>query len=495
MAYKIQLKRDLLANWEKYDPILADGEIGLVTDSNDPKKYTKLKIGNGSSKFSELPWFTQSGTNDYLELENKPSINDITLQGNLSLADLNIQEKGDYTTLEEVINKINESIEKSLENYYTKDEIGSQLETKQDTLKSGENISTINGQSLLNGNDIVIDSGTKDYSELTNKPSINNVELTSNKSLSDLGIQEKGDYVTNSDLTDKLSSKADKTEIPTKVSELENDIEYQTKTQLDEAINQKQDILVSGTNIKTINGETILGEGDIEIQVSGSVDSKLDENSENPVQNKVLTPLINQLMDKVFPYSFSVTGGAISYWADAPIGIVNVKWALKKGSDSIYPDTITVNGTEVDHTSSGTTFASVEADTNYNVVATKDGKTFSGTAYVRFYNYHYFGLVDSDVTIDTITSEQIVGLGVASPSSVQTTKSFTKEIDLFTNKKYLYAYPKSYGTLTYIKDANGFDYISSYDSTIITINDIEYYVYILQNATTQDKDKPKQIYG
>ncbi len=495
MAYKIQLKRDLLANWEKYDPILADGEIGLVTDSNDPKKYTKLKIGNGSSKFSELPWFTQSGTSDYLELENKPSINNKTLQGNLSLDDLNIQEKGEYTTLGDVINKINESIEKSLENYYTKDEVGSQLETKQDTLKSGKNISTINGQSLLNGTDIVIDSGTKDYSELTNKPSINNVELTGNKSLSDLGIQEKGDYVTNSDLTNKLSNKADKTEIPTKVSKLENDSEYQTKTQLDEAVNQKQNTLVSGTNIKTVNGETILGEGNIEIQVSGSVDSELDENSENPVQNKVLTPLLNQLMDKVFPYSFEVTGGAIRYKADAPIQIVNVDWKFKKGDASDYPDTITVNGKEVDRTSSSTSFSSVAANTKYEVKATKDGKDFNGTASVCFYDYCYFGLVDSNITVENITADQIVALGVASPNNVQTSRSFTKEIDLFVDKKYLYAYPKSYGALTYIKDANGFECIQSYVSTTITINDIEYYVYILQDATTIDKGTVKQIYG
>lgn len=33
--------------------------------------------------------------------------------------------------------------------------------------------------------------GTSDYSELTNKPQINNVELSGNKTLEDLNIQEK----------------------------------------------------------------------------------------------------------------------------------------------------------------------------------------------------------------------------------------------------------------------------------------------------------------
>lgn len=39
-------------------------------------------------------------------------------------------------------------------------------------------------------------AGTSDYAELTNKPQINSVELTGNKTLDDLGIQAKGDYLT-----------------------------------------------------------------------------------------------------------------------------------------------------------------------------------------------------------------------------------------------------------------------------------------------------------
>ena len=48
---------------------------------------------------------------------------------------------------------------------------------------------------------------------------------------------------------------------------------YYTKTETDNAItaatSTKQDTLVSGTNIKTINNQSILGEGNIEIQGGG----------------------------------------------------------------------------------------------------------------------------------------------------------------------------------------------------------------------------------
>ena len=55
----------------------------------------------------------------------------------------------------------------------------------------------------------------EDYNKLRNKPNINDVILSGNKSLKDLGIQPEGDYATLSD-------------IPTKNSELENDSNFIT---------------------------------------------------------------------------------------------------------------------------------------------------------------------------------------------------------------------------------------------------------------------------
>lgn len=55
--------------------------------------------------------------------------------------------------------------------------------------------------------------GTTNYEKLSNKPFINNIELVGNKTLEELGIQPTGDY-------------ALKSELPTKVSELENDLSF-----------------------------------------------------------------------------------------------------------------------------------------------------------------------------------------------------------------------------------------------------------------------------
>ena len=82
-------------------------------------------------------------------------------------------------------------------------------------------------------------------------------------------------YIQESD----LAPYATKEELPSKVSDLTNDagyiqesdlVPYATKEELQSKIALKQDALVSGANIKTINGNSILGEGNIVIEGGSS---------------------------------------------------------------------------------------------------------------------------------------------------------------------------------------------------------------------------------
>ena len=77
------------------------------------------------------------------------------------------------------------------------------------------------------------------------------------------------------------------TEISTALASKADTATTYTKTETDNAItaatSTKQDTLVSGTNIKTINNQSILGEGNIEIQGGGSVDQTIISGSTNAV--------------------------------------------------------------------------------------------------------------------------------------------------------------------------------------------------------------------
>jgi hypothetical protein len=51
VATRIQLRRGTASSWTSADPILASGEVGVETDTN------KVKIGDGSSNWTELDYF------------------------------------------------------------------------------------------------------------------------------------------------------------------------------------------------------------------------------------------------------------------------------------------------------------------------------------------------------------------------------------------------------------------------------------------------------
>ena len=52
----IQLRRDTAANWTAVNPILEDGEAGYETD------YQRMKVGDGSSHWSALPYLSGGGS-------------------------------------------------------------------------------------------------------------------------------------------------------------------------------------------------------------------------------------------------------------------------------------------------------------------------------------------------------------------------------------------------------------------------------------------------
>lgn len=105
-------------------------------------------------------------------------------------------------------------------------------------------------------------SETVVWDDITNKPDFKTVATS-------------GSY---NDLTNKPI-------IPTKTSQLTNDSSFVNDYQL----SGKQNTLVSGTNIKTVNGNSLLGSGNIEIGGSGTIDTEMSDSSTNAVQNNVIT--------------------------------------------------------------------------------------------------------------------------------------------------------------------------------------------------------------
>jgi hypothetical protein len=108
----------------------------------------------------------------------------------------------------------------------------------------------------------------------------------------------------------------------------------------------------------------------------------------------------------------------------------------------------------------------------YPSTSIKSGSvTSSGT--IKAYALSYYGVIDGSEFVNTngLTSE------------LRTSKSNTITISL-TNQRIIYMYPKSFGNLTSIKDANNFDYINSYTLSNAIVNNVEYNIYILTDPVT-----------
>lgn len=167
-----------------------------------------------------------------------------------------------------------------------------------------------------------------DYNDLTNKPTIPDVsnlatkeELAAKLDTATYNV-DKPTFALKTEIPN-ISGLATKTELSGKLDTATYNSEkasfetkenaaatyqvkgdYATTAQL----NSKQDTLVSGTNIKTINGNSLLGEGDITIQAGGTVDTEMSDTSKNAVQNKVIKKYIDDLVGNILTQLQEING-------------------------------------------------------------------------------------------------------------------------------------------------------------------------------------------
>ncbi len=315
------------------------------------------------------------------------------------------------------------------------------------------------------------EGGTSDYTDLENKPKINNIVLDGNLSLEDLGIviPSLENYVTREALNTALSHYALKSEIP----DITN---LATRTEVTEAISNQQ--------FKTVNGQVITGEGNIEIQGGSTivVDDALNAESVNPVQNKVITEKINtmselltQLDEKVFPTTLSVSGGGT--YDEGTSQTVMISWKLQKNGQTLTPESVTVNGESVDPTTGYKVFVDVTSTTTYRVSVVYKGKTYSGSTTATFKKtyYRYYGALPENTEIGNVTADIVKGLTKEVCTSASATLLFTTN-----NQRMAYAYPSTFGRLTTIKDTNlNAPFDDFLLESTLDVDGTEYYVYAL----------------
>lgn len=148
-------------------------------------------------------------------------------------------------------------------------------------LNSGTHFKTINNQTILGSGDITIENDT-DLSNYYTKEEVDNIGYI--RVIPDT-------YITEDELSAQLEDKVTEKDLNDARNEIVKDVSDTIggfTTRFEGELENKQDVLVSGTNIKTINNQSLLGEGNITIQggSGGSVYLDLFEVvSELPTEN------------------------------------------------------------------------------------------------------------------------------------------------------------------------------------------------------------------
>lgn len=148
-------------------------------------------------------------------------------------------------------------------------------------------------------------------------------------------------------------------------------------------ISNKQDELVSGTNIKTINGNSLLGSGNITINTSGTIDSALSTTSTNPVQNKVITNALSNKQDKLVSGTNIKTIDGISLLGNGSISFIKVNGNSVVGSGDIKALTPITDGCNTIFSTNmyNASYSFEVPDDNISVYIRQGTITVSGTSF------------------------------------------------------------------------------------------------------------------
>ena len=333
--------------------------------------------------------------------------------------------------------------------------------------------------------------GTTNYNLLQNKPQINNVTLTGNKSLSDLGIIQEikkvMDMITGTFDTTKDYEKGDLVIYDKKLYEFE----------VDHSAGEWSNIEVNQVAIADL-----LGSGSGDASLDSAVTSNLAvgaiASGTTLAKGTTFTEFVQKLLiTEIAPTTtFTASGSGIKEVGTSVTPtltlVVNTvgtgtPTAIKFYSGSTLLDTQAyVRGTNTysfTMTDAITTNTTVKGVLEYKK-SDDTSATIEKTASYTFVMASYYGAV-------TTAPTDKAGI-IALTKNVKNTKAQTATFNL-SNQRSCYCYPASFGNLTSIKDANNFEYLSSYTKTNVTVDEVSYNVYTLTDPVTATGFK--QVYA
>lgn len=386
--------------------ILGEGNIEIsdyyTKTEADGKFATITEVHHQAADIAALQTDMRGKQATLVSGENIKTINGESVlgEGNIEVAkktDIpstdNLATKDELTAVETVANNADAKADAATSRV---ESVETSLGNKQDTLVSGTNIKTINSQSILGSGDLAISGVSEEQAqeiakiptletELAQKANVSDVptvqtgcngtnknyvysegEIKNNKGVMsrlEVGVNDAEDVILSYKLWNSVSTQsfflpkattkkagiitaADKTKldsIPETIpSQSEIDGIASNVSALQTAMDGKQPTLVSGTNIKTINGESVLGEGNLVIEGGGidlsnyynktEVDTKLDAKQNTLVSGTNIKTINSQSIlgegniEVTIPDATTTTSGAMSAADKTKLDSISNEW-------------------------------------------------------------------------------------------------------------------------------------------------------------------------
>ena len=214
-------------------------------------------------------------------------------------------------------------------------------------------------------------------------------------------------------------------------------------------------------------------------------------NSGSSVKNKTTKEVLESIL---FPYqkptvSFSISPNTTVYESGTTVSSIKFTISATKKSDiiqsiKVYNDS-TLLTTITSGVANGGTFTytyscNITSNTTLKVEVSDGTSTVSATKNITFANKSYYGFVADGTTVNETVIKALQN------NVLKTSKALNYTGINCTNSKIVYAYPQNQGLLSSILDGSGFDYINSYDCTNITVDGVNYNVYVMIDPTTLD---------
>lgn len=257
-----------------------------------------------------------------------------------------------------------------------------------------------------------------------------------------------------------------KEDIPVKVSELDNDEDFVKLEELNEKL------------------------GQIDISGSLSEDMALNDGTVHP-EGMSYEDIIKDIYNRLIPYTnptiaLSLNPSTTVYdIVDDSVTSITLKAVVGKKSSDIKQVDFYVGGTVVKTLTSGVasggTFSftynpspAIKSNTTFKATTTDiKGKTASNSQTIVFVGKTYYGILGADAS--NPQEADIKGMN----NVLKNARTYKYQGITTPMGKVCYAYPKSLGALTSIKDnVNNLNYTTSFTMTEVKIDNIDYYCYL-----------------